>query len=151
MKYELFLDWSPDRRDHAALLQRLANTNLAIGGPGGQRTIAAIVRAPDTGEAISGVWGTILYGQLFIELLYVAEPDRRRSLGSSLLTAIENAAHQNGSVGSWLTIYAFQACGFFEKNGYERFGGLGNAPVPGNATDHQLYFYRKSFGHQAMV
>src|SRR5262249_33790205 len=136
----------PDSRDRAALLQLLANTNLASGGPGGQRSIAVIVRDLDTGEAISGVWGTILYGWLCIELLYVGEPDRRRSLGSRLLTAVETAAHENACMGSWLTTYAFQAPGFFEKNGYERFGELGSAPEHGSAADQRIFLYRKSFG-----
>src|SRR5262245_22664390 len=67
VKQELFLDWSPDYRDYTALLQRLAGSNLARGGPGGHRNIAVIVRDPDTGEARSGVWSTILYGWLFID------------------------------------------------------------------------------------
>ena len=56
MKHEFFLDWSPDPRDHAALLQRLVSANLARGGPSGYRNIAVILRDPDTGEASSGVW-----------------------------------------------------------------------------------------------
>src|SRR5262245_39204209 len=124
MKHEFFLDWSPDPRDHAALLQRLVSANLARGGPSGYRNIAVILRDPDTGEASSGVWVGILYGWLFIELLYVAEPDRRHGLGSRLLTAVEDAAREQGCVGAWLNTYAFQAPGFCEKNGYEPFGEL---------------------------
>ena len=147
MKHELFVDWSPDSRDHAALLQRLADANLASGGPSGYRNIAVIVRDSGTGEAISGVWGVILYGWLFIDLLFVAEPDRRQGLGSRLLVAVENAARENGCVGSWLSAYAFQAPGFFKKNGYEQFGGLGTTPAVSGAADHRLFFYRKSFDH----
>jgi len=146
VKQELFLDWSPDYRDYTALLQRLAGSNLARGGPGGHRNIAVIVRDPDTGEARSGVWSTILYGWLFIDILHVDEPDRRQGLGSRLLAAVENAARENGCVGSWLTTYAFQPFKFYEKNKYERFGELDSAPVPGSAADHRIFFYRKSFG-----
>jgi GNAT superfamily N-acetyltransferase len=146
MKHELFLDWSPDPRDHAALLQRLVNANVAHGGPSGHRTVAVLVRDPGTGEAMSGVWGTILYGWLVIDLLYVGDPDRRQCLGSRLLTTIENAARENGCAGVWLTAYAFQAPGFYEKNGYERFAGLGSAPASGSAADHGILFYSKSFG-----
>jgi GNAT superfamily N-acetyltransferase len=142
MKQELFVDWLPDTRDHAALLQRLANANLASGGPTGHRNIAIILRDADTGEAISGVWGIILYGWLFIELLYVAEPDRRQGLGSRLLTAVENAAHEKGCVGSWLSTYDFQAPRFYEKNGYEQFGELASDFVE---MKNRLRFYRKAF------
>ena len=146
MKNDLFLDWSPDFRDHAALSERLASANLANAGPSGHRNMAVILRDPDTGEAISGVWGTILYGWLFIELLFVVEPDRRQGLGSRLLAAVENAARAQGCVGSWLSTYAFQAPGFCEKNGYEQFGELGSAPASGSAADNRIFFYCKSFG-----
>ena len=145
MKHEFFLDWSPDPRDHAALLQRLVSANLARGGPSGYRNIAVILRDPDTGEASSGVWGSILYGWLFIELLYVAEPDRRHGHGSRLLTAVEDAAREQGCVGAWLSTYAFQAPGFFEKNGYEPFGELVSDVGLAGAADSRLRFYRKPF------
>src|SRR5262245_5639753 len=145
MKHELFLDWSPDPRDHAALLQRLASANLASGGPSGHRNIAVILRDSDTGEALSGVWGVILYGWLFIELVYVVESDRRDGLGSRLLAAVENAAREQGCVGSWLSTYGFQSTGFYEKNGYEQFAELGSASASG-APDNRMFFYRKSFG-----
>jgi GNAT superfamily N-acetyltransferase len=143
MKDDLSVDWSPDPADHAALLQRMVSVNLALGGPGGYQNIAVIMREPDTGEASSGIWGEILYGRLFIELLFVTESNRRRGLGSRLLTALEDAAHAQGCVGAWLNAYAFQAPGFFEKNGYESFGELAN--VAGR-VDNRLCFYRKTFG-----
>lgn len=142
MNQELFLDWSPDLRDHATLLQRLAGANSARIGPSGYRNLAIILRDPDTGEAASGIWAGILYGWLFIELLYVAEPDRRRGLGSHLLKAVENAAREQGCVGAWLSTYAFQAPGFYEKNGYEPFGEL---EAPAGGSDKRLRFYRKLF------
>lgn len=145
MNDELFVDWSPDSRDYAALLQRLASANVASGGPSGYRSIAVISRDPDTGEAASGVWGVMLYGWLLIELLYVAEPDRRKGLGSRLLATVENAARERDCAGAWLSTYAFQAPGFYEKNGYERFAGLGSAPASHSAPDHRIYLYRKSF------
>jgi GNAT superfamily N-acetyltransferase len=145
MKHEFFLDWSPDSRDRAALLERLVSANLARGGPSDYRNIAVILRDPDTGEASSGVWGSILYGWLFIELLYVAEPNRRHGLGSRLLTAVEDAAREQGCVGAWLSTYAFQAPGFYEKNGYEPFGELVNGVALAGVADSRLRFYRKPF------
>lgn len=144
MKRELFVDWSPDSRDHAALLKSLIRDNTARGGPSGHRNIAIIVRDPDTGEASSGIWGGILYGWLFIELLHVAVSDRHQGLGSRLLTAIENAAREQGCVGAWLSSYAFQAPGFYEKNGYEQFGELESSASQG-AADNQLRLFRKLF------
>lgn len=144
MKHELFVDWSPDARDHAALLRSLVRDNAARGGPSGHRNLAIIDRNSDTGEASSGVWGTVLYGWLFIELLYVAESGRRQGLGSRLLSTAENAAREQGCMGVWLNSYAFQAPGFYKKNGYEEFGELESSASKG-AADNRLFFFRKLF------
>jgi GNAT superfamily N-acetyltransferase len=144
MKHELFVDWSPDTRDHEALLRSLVRDNTTRGGPSGYRNIAIIVRDPDTGEVSSGVWGSILYGWLFIELLYVALSDRRRGLGSRLLAAVESAAREQGCMGVWLTSYTFQAPGFYKKHGYEEFGEL-ESSVSKGAADIRLGFFRKLF------
>lgn len=147
MKQQLFVDWSPDYRDHAALSERLAEASSASGGPGGYRNIAIIIRDLGTGEVTSGISGVILYGLLFIDLLFVAEPDRRQGLGSRLLAAAEDAARENGCVGAWLTVYAFLAAEFFQKHGYERFGGLRTAPAAAGVADQRLFLFRKSFEH----
>lgn len=144
MEPELFVDWSPDSRDHAALLRSLVRENTARGGPSGHRNIAIVVRDPATGEVSSGVWGGILYGWLFIEVLYVAESGRRQGLGSRLLTAVENAAREQGCLGVWLSSYAFQAPGFYKKNGYEAFGEL-ESSASKDAADVRLHLFRKLF------
>ena len=144
MKHELFVDWSPDTRDHEALLRSLVRDNTTRGGPSGYRNIAIIVRDPDTGEVSSGVWGSILYGWLFIELLYVALSDRRRGLGSRLLAAVESAAREQGCMGVWLTSYTFQAPGFYKKHGYKEFGEV-ESSVSKGAADTRLGFFRKLF------
>ena len=144
MKHELFVDWSPDSRDHAALLRSLVRDNTARGGPSGHRNIAIIERDSGTGEVASGVWGGILYGWLFVELLYVAESGRRRGPGSRLLAAVESEAREQGCKGVWLNSYAFQAPGFYRKNGYEAFGELAGS-ASGGAADNRLLFFRKQF------
>jgi GNAT superfamily N-acetyltransferase len=142
MKQQLFVDWSPDPSDHAVLLQQLASTNLARGGPTGYKAVAVILRDPVTGEISGGIWGDILYDRLFVELLFVAESDRGHGLGSRLLTLLEDAAQEQGCAGAWLNTYDFQAPGFFEKNGYEQFGELANELATSN---NRLCFYRKAF------
>ena len=47
MKQELFVDWSPDSRDHAALLRSMISDNTARGGPSGHRNVAIIARNAD--------------------------------------------------------------------------------------------------------
>src|SRR5262249_14984729 len=60
-----------------------------------------------------------------------------------LLTAVEDAARDQGCVGAWLSAYAFQAPGFFEKNGYGPFGELASDVGLAGAADSRLCFFRK--------
>ena len=138
MKQQLFVDWSPDPSDHAVLLGLLANANLTRHGSGGYQPIAVVLRDPDNGEASGGIWGEILYGRLFVEILFVPESDRGHGLGSRLLTTLEEAAQGQGCTEAWLIVYQFQAPGFYEKNGYVRFAELGD-------SDNRLCFYQKAF------
>lgn len=124
----------------------MISDNTARGGPSGHKNIAIVARDSDTGEASSGVWGSILYGWLFIELLYVAESARGQGFGSRLLTSVENAAREQGCIGVWLSSYAFQAPGFYEKNGYEAFGEL-TSFASRDVADTRLYLFRKLLRH----
>lgn len=124
----------------------MISDNTARGGPSGHKNIAIVARDSDTGEASSGVWGSILYGWLFIELLYVAESARGQGFGSHLLTSVENAAREQGCIGVWLSSYAFQAPGFYEKNGYEAFGEL-TSFASRDVADTRLYLFRKLLRH----
>ena len=139
MEPQLFVDWSPDARDRTALLQHVIDNKGTRAGPTGYREIAVVLRDPDTAEASSGIWGSIVYGWLSVELLHVAEPHRHNGLGSCLLAAAKEAARGQGCSGVWLSTYGFQAPDFFEKNGYEQFGEfLGHPPSVGVA-DSRLF------------
>lgn len=137
-----FVDWSPDPNDQVALLERLIASNSARVGPGGFQKLTIVLRDPETGGVSSGASGYILYGWLFIDILFVAEFDRKHGLGSRLLKQLETAARKHKCVGAWLNTYAFQAPDFYEKNGYERFAELVRGA---NTTSQELYFYRKLF------
>ena len=145
MEHELFLDWSPDARDRTALMQRVIDNNVKRAGATGYREIAVVLRDPDTGEANSGIWASIAYSWLFVELLYVAETQRHQGLGSRLLAAAEKAARGQGCSGVWLITYGFQAPDFYEKNGYEKFGELPGRMLPAGTVASQICLYRKLF------
>ena len=87
---------------------------------------------------IGGLWGRTLWGQLYIDILFVPEELRRNGVGRELVLQAEEEAFRWGGHCSWLDTYEFQARPFYERLGYEMFGTLeGPAPV------YPRYFLRK--------
>jgi len=87
---------------------------------------------------IGGLWGRTLWGQLYIDILFVPEELRRNGVGRELVLQAEEEAFRRGCHCSWLDTYEFQARPFYERLGYEMFGTLeGPAPV------YPRYFLRK--------
>jgi GNAT superfamily N-acetyltransferase len=84
--------------------------------------------------------GAVSYDWLFVELLFVPEADRGRSLGTALIGQAEALARKRGCVGLWLETFAFQARGFYERLGFTVFGTLEDNPV-----GHSHFFLRKRF------
>ena len=64
------------------------------------------------------------FGWAFIAYLYVPPDLRGQSMGRRLMLEAETIARGRGMVGMWVNTFDFQAAGFYEKLGYERFGAL---------------------------
>jgi GNAT superfamily N-acetyltransferase len=94
----------------------------------------------DAGQSVGGLWGELYYDWLFVELLFVPESLRGKDFGSKLLGEAERIAKAKGCTGIWLDTFSFQAPGFYEKHGYERFAALENYP-----RGKQRFFFRKIF------
>ena len=110
-----------------AIFAPLTAFNTGSGYPADPRSLA-IALTDEAGTIVGGLWGKTVYDWLFIEYLVVPASMRGRRLGSKLMAMAEEIALQRGCVGSWLTTFPFQAPGFYEKLGYERFGSLENSP-----------------------
>jgi GNAT superfamily N-acetyltransferase len=74
----------------------------------------------------------------YVELLWLRASERGARLGSRLLREAERLARGRGSVLVHLNTYSFQAAGFYEKQGYRRFGAMSGSPRGGSR-----YFYVK--------
>lgn len=93
----------------------------------------------EQGQVIAGI-KTCLYFEecMFVTILFVDEPYRKKGLGSLLL---RHAEHQAKSVGiklSHLDTFDFQAKDFYLKQGYEIFGVLNDCP-----KGHNRYYLKK--------
>jgi ribosomal protein S18 acetylase RimI-like enzyme len=98
----------------------------------------ALVARGDDGLPIGAALGETGRGWLHVSVVWVDEGSRRRSVGTSLLRALEEEAIRRGCRGAYLDTFSYQARPFYEKLGYEVFGTLDDYP-----TGHQRFYMRK--------
>lgn len=101
-----------------------------------ERDLTVVIREGD--RMLGGLLGRTVQGWLYIGELAVAEELRGQGYGRKLVEEAERLALERGCHGAWLNTHSFQAPGFYEKLGYQRFGTLDDFP-PGE----QRLFYRK--------
>lgn len=83
------------------------------------------------GQTVGGLWGETALDWLHVDLLVVPETMRGQNVGSMVLRRAEDMARERGCIGAWLDTFAFQARGFYEKQGYAVFGEIPDHPVGG--------------------
>lgn len=94
--------------------------------------LAVIVRDPEAGEVLGGAIGRSSLGLLFLDLFYLPEDLRGTGLGASILGAFEEEGRRRGCVAGVLYTISFQAPGFYERQGWRRFGEIACNP-PGTS------------------
>ena len=126
-----------------AILDALRDFNLSRAMPGRWEPLC-LPLFDDGGETAGGLYGTIAYDWLIIELLVVPEAIRGSGLGSRLIAKAEAEAQAQGCIGAWLDTFSFQARGFYEKLGYSLVGSIPDHPLGG-----ARYFMSKRWGNSA--
>jgi GNAT superfamily N-acetyltransferase len=109
------------------LWKGLVAFNIEQAGPLRYRRTVLSVR--DARGRVLG--GTILqsyWRETYVELLWLSKSARRLGLGRNLIAEAERIARKRGSVLLHLNTFSFQAPGFYEKQGFKRFGGLEGSP-----------------------
>jgi len=134
----LDVDESPDPGLRDAIVQPLKAFNESRIGPVKAEALAVTLRDPQSGAITGGLWGSSVVGWLYVDLLVVPEGFRGQGLGTELLQKAEDIARKRGCIGLWLHTGSFQAPGFYEKRGFQRFGTVPDYP-PGHAS----FFYLK--------
>jgi len=127
--------------DHAAesgrdLLNRLVGANRPVIGAPNYQPIVLLAKREE--EQVGGVSGYSLYGWLHVEVLWVAETERKKGIGRDLMTQVEEVARQRNCAGIYLDTFDFQTPSFFERLGYRCF-----AQLPNWANGHDRLSYRK--------
>jgi len=115
-----------------ARLEALLDAQAAAQGHrfGGQKTVFE-ARDP-AGGFLGGLQARFGLNWIFVELLAVQPEARGAGIGSRLLAALEAQARDAGMDGIWLDTYAFQAPGFYRRQGFVEFGRIAEYP-PGSS------------------
>lgn len=132
---------TPDQRARAEAGAALYRHNVARTGVADRAPIGAELSDPVSGEVLGGLWGRTELGVLFIEMFFVPEDVRGRSLGGRLLAAVEEEARRRGCERAVVETSSFQAPGFYARHGYAEFGR-----VEFGLRGHARVFLRKSLG-----
>ena len=117
----------PRREDVELLGQQLHLFNESVAGPAGYRPLFVAVR-DDGGELVGGLFGVTWWGSLHLQMLWVAESQRRHGLGSRLLAAAEREAVARGARRVLVSTSHPQAVRFYRRCGYEVFAELPDCP-----------------------
>jgi GNAT superfamily N-acetyltransferase len=102
----------------------LNSFNDAATGVSDRRPLAVIVKDPVTGEVAGGALGRTSLGLLFLDLFFLPEALRGSGLGTEVLRMFEEEGRRRGCRSAVLYTISFQAPGFYERNGWRRFGEI---------------------------
>jgi GNAT superfamily N-acetyltransferase len=135
------LQWEPLPDDIAALRAKLIEEASRETGAFDRKRMR--INALDDGGAIAGsVYGWLDWGWLYVELLWVEPPQRRRGIATQLLQVIERTAREHGIDRARVATASFQrALPLYQKLGYTIYAQLPlRAP---NGSAHVEYFLEK--------
>ena len=82
----------------------------------------------DSGVIRGGLLATTRWHWLLVDKLWIADEHRGQGHGRTLLIQAESIAKTRGCQFAALDTTDFQACGFYEKLGYQVFGELDDCP-----------------------
>jgi GNAT superfamily N-acetyltransferase len=109
------------------VIKQLIAFNTRAAGKSNYRPLAITLR--EGRRIVGGLVGETYWGWLFVNLLWVAEEQRGKGLGKSLMDAAEAEARKRGVRNVYLDTFSFQASGFYKKLGYRQFGKLKGFPA----------------------
>jgi GNAT superfamily N-acetyltransferase len=114
-------------------LERLVSEGLdafndQVIGFGDRRALAVTINDPASNKVLGGIVGRTSLGLLFLDLFYLPDTLRGSGLGTKILKAFEDEGRRRGWRSAVLYTLSFQASGFYEKNGWLRFGEIACDP-----------------------
>ncbi len=133
---DLHIEDDPDRRDLEFLETQIRREASLAMGLGDEVELAIFLR--DAGRIVAGISGWTWGDCCELQSLWVEAGLRGRGLANRLIRAAEAEAAARGCTQTVHFTYRFQARAFYERNGYELVGRVGDFP---SGTD--ALWYRK--------
>ena len=93
-----------------------------------RRPLAVVLRDAPSGALLGGALGRSSLGLLFLDLFYLAPSLRGAGVGTQVLALFEAEGRRRGCRSGVLYTISFQAPGFYERNGWRRFGEVACDP-----------------------
>ena len=109
------------------LFKAMRAYNAAVAGKSDYSPLAVTIR--DRGRIVGGLVAETYWGWMYVNILWVAEPRRRKGFGRSLMQTAEAEARKRGVRNVFLDSFTFQAPKFYMKLGYREFGRLKEFPA----------------------
>lgn len=97
-----------------------------------------IIARNEQNEIIGGIYGRSIWGTLEIKILVVKDVARNTGVGRKLMMKAEIEARNRKCRFISLDTFSFQAPGFYEKIGFEKFATEADFPM-----GFEKYYYRK--------
>jgi GNAT superfamily N-acetyltransferase len=113
--------------DSRKLWNGLIRYNRKMAGPLRYTRTVLTVRN-GAGSVLGGLILQSYWRESYVELLWLSERARRLGYGRRLMQEAERRARRRGSRLLHLNTYSFQAPAFYEKLGFQRFGGMAGSP-----------------------
>lgn len=113
-----------DSETEATIGDGLSCFNDEVAGYKDRLPLAVTVREPGTDRIVGGAIGRTSLGLLFIDLFFLPEALRGTGMGTRVLRLCEDEARRRGCRSAVLYTISFQAPGFYERNGWRRFGEI---------------------------
>ena len=110
---------APDDDERAVITDGLRAYNEAQARGSDARSLAILVREPETKNVVGGLLGRTYLGLLTVERVFLPEDLRRYRVGSRILAMAEEEARRRGCTRAVLSTLHFQAPGFYSKQGWE--------------------------------
>jgi GNAT superfamily N-acetyltransferase len=139
-EYTVAVEHDPRPEDQRVIFEGLVAHNEAHAGGRGHAPVFLSLRDMQ-GAVVGGLIGSMVWGWLHVDILWVSEAVRGWGYGSKLLREAESHALAAGCQHAFLETLDFQALPFYQRHDYEVFGTLEGFP-PG----HRQYYLRKQLG-----
>ena len=109
----------PDPADVAVITEGLSAYDLGQIGYRDFRRLTVLVRDPQTGKVVGGLYGRSELGLVYVDWLFLPEDWRRARIGSRVLAMAEEEGRRRGCTRIALTTLSVEAPGFYKKQGYD--------------------------------